>query len=233
MIEAYSFTAPKIHATGGLFQAAARLGPFGTLPGYLLGGLESPRDSAISNPVPMSSDRDNGRYVTWKFKHILHTSLNGPAIRGLSTSIDPYDLVKQLFQTLIMTNRLPDRVASIQLRVSRADFDACVSNARAKTPMPDLPFDGYIQAPGQIDRNSLLSWFHATWERVNGKLISHEPYRKGFLSPDSVTAAAFVYFQLHGVPAVKKGGRPPNAPAVNCCSPSCVDNAKLPCCISC
>jgi hypothetical protein len=26
-LDAYSFTAPKIHATGGLFQAAARLSP--------------------------------------------------------------------------------------------------------------------------------------------------------------------------------------------------------------
>ncbi len=141
----------------------------------------------------MSSDCDTGRYITWKFPHILHTSLDVRASRSLaSDSISSYDVVKHLFRSLIMTNQRPQQVAFIQLRVPRTTFEACASTARAQTRLPDLPFEGYIQAPGQIDRKSLMPWFDATCERVRGKLNAHKPYLTGFLAPDEGTSASFV-----------------------------------------
>ena len=99
-----------------------------------------------------------------------------------------------------------------------------MSNARDQTRLPDLPFEGYIQAPGQVDRKNPMSWFHATWDRVNGKLNAHEPYRTGFLVPNEVTSAAFVYFQIHGNPALSKGGGQRRPPEVNYSS-ACLDNS--------
>ncbi len=63
--------------------------------------------------------------------------------------------------------------------------------------MPDLLFEGYIQAPNMIDRVRLTVWFDTTWERVIGKLNRHGPFMLCFHNPIPVTAAAFVYFQMH------------------------------------
>ena len=68
-----------------------------------------------------------------------------------------------------------------------------------------------------------MTWFDATWERVSGKLNAHQPYLKDFLAPDEDTLAAYVYFQLHGEPALSKGGRPRKPPAVNYSS-ACLDD---------
>ena len=165
----------------------------------------------------MSSDSDKSRYVTWKFTHILHTSLGQQATRGLaSTKIGPYNVMEQLFLSLIFSTRLPSNAKFIQLRVPRLAFDGFESNARAGAPLPDLPFDGCIQS-GQkkLDLDSLKSWIAATWERVNGKLKDPPAFLNGFLKPDDATAAAFVHFQMPGDLAVAKCGRQPKLPAVN------------------
>ncbi len=48
----------------------------------------------------MSSDSDKGRYVTWTGEQ-----LDGRAIKKLAvTVIEPYDVVKQLFWSLIMSD---------------------------------------------------------------------------------------------------------------------------------
>ena len=126
----------------------------------------------------------------------------------------------------LLTQHKPSQITSIQLRVPRTTIDACVSNARAKSRLPDLPLEGYIQASNKIDHHSLKSWIDATWERVGGKLHAHQPYQKDFLAPEEDTLAAYVYFQLHGEPALKKGGRPCKPSAVNYSS-ACLDN--FPC----
>ena len=115
----------------------------------------------------------------------------------------------------------PECVVYIHLRVSRAAFDNCVSCGKASAPLPDLPFTGYMQANDTIELNRLIKWLEIQWDPVGGKLISDDSYRKDFLEPSQQTAAAFVYFRVHGVPAVGKGGRkansgaPSKAPAVN------------------
>ncbi len=163
----------------------------------------------------MSSDSDKSRYVTWKFTHILHISLHRQASRDLAvTANDPHAVLEQIFRSLILTT-LPAQVAFIQLRVPRAAFEQCISNSRANNYMPDLPFEGYIQAPDKIHRSQLMSWFDATWEPVKGKLNAHGPFMLGFHNPVPATAAAFVYFHMHGAPALGRGGQPRKNPVVN------------------
>ena len=95
------------------------------------------REISKAASVPMSSDCDTGRYVTWKFPHILHTFLDTRASRPLaSDSFDPYDVVKQLFRFLIMTNQKPHQVTFIQLRVPRTTLEACP--VRLIRESPDL-----------------------------------------------------------------------------------------------
>ena len=93
----------------------------------------------------MSSDSNACRSRVWKFTHTLHTSLEQHGMSA-ATNVEPYDVLKQLFQSLILSPRLPLNVKFIQLRVPRAAFTVFESNARAGTPLPDLPFDGYIQS---------------------------------------------------------------------------------------
>ena len=157
-------------------------------------------------------------FRTWKFTHTLRTSLNSSASGSFaSTTLSSYASAKQLLVSLL-TQHKPSQITSIQLRVPSTTIDACVSNARAKSRLPDLPLEGYIQAShAKIDYHSLKSWIDATWERVGGKLNDHKPYLTGFLAPDEDTSAAYVYFQMLGEPALRKGGRPCKPSAVNYC----------------
>ena len=186
--------------------------------------MSSPCDSGIS-----------GRFRTWKFSHTLHTSLDSSASRSFASSmLISYESVgahiaalqaslKQLLVSLLAQHK-PSQITSIELRVPRTTINACVSNARSMSSLPDLPLEGYIQATTKINHHSLKSWIDATWERVGGKLNAHQPYLKDFLAPDEDTLAAYVYFQLHGEPALSKGGRPRKPPAVNYSS-ACLDNS--------
>ena len=122
---------------------------------------------------------------------------------------------------MFLTNETPKIVTYIDLRVSKAVFDLCVSCGKACTDLPDLPFTGYMQASATTSRECLIKWLDIQWEPVGSKLNSNDAYREGFLEPDDATAAAFVYFPVHGVANLKKGGRnakrggPPKDPAVN------------------
>ena len=104
----------------------------------------------------MSSDSDV-RSRVWYFTHTLHTRLEQHATRVLAaTNVEPYNVLKQLFQSLILSTRLPEDVKFIQLRVPRVAFTVFESNARAGTPLPDLHFDGYIQSgKNKFDRDRL------------------------------------------------------------------------------
>jgi hypothetical protein len=65
----------------------------------------------------MSSGSDKGRYVTWKFTHILHISLRQQASRDLAvTAIEPHAVLEQTFRSLMLTAKLPAQVAFFQLR---------------------------------------------------------------------------------------------------------------------
>ena len=157
----------------------------------------------------MSSD-SIVRSRVWYFTHILHTPLQQHATRvSAATNVDPYDVLKQLFQSLILSTRLPSNAIKCQSHPvachTREGFDVFESNARANNPLSDLPFDGYIQSSqNKLDQDSLKSWIDATWERVKGRLNTHPPFLSGFLNLDDATAAAYVYFQLLGKPATQR-----------------------------
>jgi hypothetical protein len=166
----------------------------------------------------MSID-SNVRSRVWKFTHTLHTPLEQHATRvSAATNVEPYDVLKQLFQSLILSTRLPSNAKVIQLRVTPEKPLMCLSPMQEQNnPLSDLPFDGYIQSSqNKLDRDSLKSWIDATWEQVDGKLNAHPAFLNGFLKPDDATAAAYVYyFQMLGEPAVSTGGRPPKLPPVS------------------
>ncbi len=139
--------------------------------------------------------------------------------RGLGTEFSPPhdgDVLKQLLESLIMTSQRRHQVTCIELPVPWATIDTFWSNWRTKTTLPDLSYAGYIQAPAKIAQDGLLPWLDAKWGRANGKLVSHDPYRNGFLAPDPATAAAFVYIRLLGELAQGKGGRPAKAHTACC-----------------
>jgi hypothetical protein len=92
----------------------------------------------------------------------------------------------------------------IHLRVSRAEFDNCVSCGKAQDPLPDLPFRGYMQATMpliRLDLPHLKKWRGMIWDPIRGRLSSHDPYKQDILQPSHTTAAAYVYFPVIGVPA--------------------------------
>ena len=127
------------------------------------------------------SSNSNVRSRVWKITHALHTRLEQHATRvSAATNVEPYDVLKQFFQSLILSTRLPPDVKFIQLRVPRVAFTVFESNARVGTPLLDLHFDGYIQSsPNKLDRDRLKSWLDATWEPVQGKLKAHPHFQKG------------------------------------------------------
>ena len=123
------------------------------------------------------------------------------------TAIPPVETILWLFKNMFVTNAKPEIVTYIDLPVSKAVFDHCVSCGKACTDLPDLPFTGYMQASATISRECLIKWLDIQWEPVGSKLNSNDAYRKDFLEPNDATAAAYVYFPVHGVANLKKVGR--------------------------
>ncbi len=169
----------------------------------------------IWKPVPMSGDMTVSRSRTWHFSHTLYTSLQPEAVRGFRIrSIDPWDIIKLLFIDIFKQG--PEAVSYIHLRVSREAFDHCVACGRSGSALPNLPFSGFIQAKSAVRKTILQTWLNAIWTPVGSKLSSAPQYRDEFMEP---THAAFVYFLVHGVPALGTAGRrrrsrQPTAPVV-------------------
>ena len=80
----------------------------------------------------MSSDSNARRSRVWKFTRILHTPLEQHATRvSAAPNMEPYDVLEQLFRSLILSTRIPSNAKFIQLRVPRVAFNVFESNARA------------------------------------------------------------------------------------------------------
>ena len=135
---------------------------------------ELPSDCAFQKPIRMSRTSHGGRSRTWHFSRILHASLLPEAISGLSqtsSSKDPGRILSSQFQKLFMTDKRPDCISYIHLRVAQAAFEKCVWSGSNSAPLPDLQFTGYIQAKDTIDLSRLRSWLDGQWNSVGGKLI--------------------------------------------------------------
>jgi hypothetical protein len=150
------------------------------------------------------------RCHTSHLSHILHTTLLPQASSGLALSNNrtetPEDIILRLFQVMLFTHGKLNCVVYIHLCVSRSAFDNCVSCGKAQGPLPELPVTGYMQAAQAIDLQRLKKWFDMTWDPVGANLSSNGPFRRDFLHSDHATAAAYVYFPVHGVGALGKGG---------------------------
>jgi hypothetical protein len=54
-----------------------------------------------------------------------------------------------------------------------------ISNSTGKLPLPDLPFEGYIQSIDAIDLPHLHRWMQdAIWEPVSGELFQSAAYQQ-------------------------------------------------------
>ncbi len=96
----------------------------------------------IWKPVPKFRDNSVRRNRTWKFSHILYTSILPEARSSLYTTstIDPFVLIKSLFDI----KEGPAPVVYINLRVSRAAFDLCVLCWKTGAALPDLLLAGFM-----------------------------------------------------------------------------------------
>jgi hypothetical protein len=66
-------------------------------------------------------------------------------------SVCKIGMVGHLLESHLNTKNRPSSIGYIELRYLRSDVAVCVAHATAKTPMPPIPFEGFIQS----SKNSL------------------------------------------------------------------------------
>jgi hypothetical protein len=121
--------------------------------------------------IPKSNQR--GEYKTWHFTsvltptHEIHADINWLATNKKIVVDAQYLLVKACIKAKVMNEARPGWVTFISWRFSHVDAKLWISNARAKLPLQDLPFEGYIQSNHTIDLPRLHNWMpDAVWEPV-------------------------------------------------------------------
>jgi hypothetical protein len=88
-------------------------------------------------------------------------------------------LVKAHVKEKVLNEARPACASFISWRFSRVDAMLWISNATAKLPLPDLPFEGYIQSTDAIDLPRLhRSMQDAIWEPVSGNLFQSTAYQQ-------------------------------------------------------
>ena len=103
----------------------------------------------MSHKITQSNQR--GRYKTWSFASVLAPTHEAR----------------------------PACVSFICWRFSRVDAISWISNAKAKLPLPDLPFEGYIQSTAAIYLPRLHRWMpDAIWRNVSGRLHRSKAYQE-------------------------------------------------------
>ena len=102
----------------------------------------------------------------------------------------------------VSTENRPDCISFVHWRFSRKDVAGWISHAAARTSLPDLSLEGYIQSES-IDLYRLHRWLQdARWSRVGEKFPQNTVYKQFCMAN-----AAFEYCQ-DGTPALARGGRP-------------------------
>ena len=169
-----------------------------------------PRKQCHGAELPKSNQR--GEFRTWHFTsvltptHEIHADINWIAHNNIDAVHPQNLLVKAQIRerVLILLNEArPACVSFISWRFSRVDALSWISNAKAKLPLPDLPFEGYIQSTAAIDLPRLHRWMpDAIWRNVSGKLHRSKAYQEFSAAND-----AFEYCN-DGSIALSNGGRP-------------------------
>jgi hypothetical protein len=156
-------------------------------------------------------------FKTWRFTgtltptHHINEDIHWIATNNIAVLEPHIQLVKACIRQKIMNQAKPGSVTFISWRFSRAAAASWVSKAKDKVPLPDLPFEGYIQSTTEsLSLPRLHRWIQdAIWENVSGKLSLSRAYQE-FSAPDD----AFEY-DNDGSPALSKGGRRKTLPTVS------------------
>ena len=121
--------------------------------------------------------------------------------------------VLQALRHIFLQNK-PERVSNIEARYTVSALSAACNS------LPDpksraLPVQGYVQLVngGRLSLYDVDRWVPNTeWTHVGGKLIENEDYKKYKASKEDTTV--YIHKQIHGTPAICKGGRKPRADKV-------------------
>ena len=106
-------------------------------------------------------------------------------------------------QRQVLNEARPTCVNFISWRFSRRDVATWFSKAEARTPLQNLPFEGYIQASHTIDISRLTAWMRdAQWNPLGMKLVACEEYKRFSASGDAYEVCS------NGTPALATAGRP-------------------------
>ena len=118
--------------------------------------------------------------------------------------------VLQALRHIFLQNK-PERVSNIEARYTVSALSAACNS------LPDpksraLPVQGYVQLVngGRLSLYDVDRWVPNTeWTHVGGQLIENEDYKKYKASKEDTTV--YIHKQIHGTPAICKGGRKPRA----------------------
>ena len=172
-----------------------------------------PRKDQSTN-LPKFNQR--GGFRTWQFTsvltptHEIYADINWIAHNSINALQPQNLLVKAQIRERVLNEARPACVSFISWRFSRVDAMSWISNAKAKIPLPDLPFEGYIQSTAAIDLPRLHRWMpNAIWQNVSGKLHRSTAYQQFSAAND-----AFEYCNDCSI-ALSMGGRPRKALSVS------------------
>jgi hypothetical protein len=132
-----------------------------------------PPSSGISGNI--STDLYYGCSKVWQFNALFHADGDQRAKTCLDTnrpaSVCKIGTVRHLLESHLNTKNRPSSIGYIELRYLRSDVVVCVAHATAKTPLPPIPFEGFIQSSkNSLSSDCLNAWFNARWTPVRGKL---------------------------------------------------------------
>ena len=99
---------------------------------------------------------------------------------------------------------MPARITNIEARFTVSDLSAAC-NASSDPASHTLAVEGYIQHSKGICLHDLARWVPNTeWTAVGGQLIRNCDYKQYSASKEDTTV--YIHQQIHGMPALGKGG---------------------------
>ena len=152
-----------------------------------------------------------GEFKTWHFTGVLTPTPDITRIfssyahgsQRADTTTGPIVEVRKWLENLILNADKPDCISFISLRFSRTDVATWMSNARDRSTLLDLHFEGYVQSISSIAVPRLHRWIpEAIWNNVGGKLSKNNEYNN-FCRANEV----YEYWNS-GSLAANRGGRP-------------------------
>ena len=131
--------------------------------------------------------------ATWSYRLVLIFPQNGTDALALHA-----------LRNIFLQN-MPERVTNIEARYTVSALSAAC-NASPDPKARTLAVEGYIQlSKGLICLHDLARWVPNTeWTAVGGRLIDNDDYKKYKASKEDTTV--YIHQQIHGMPALGKGG---------------------------